>query len=47
MSQTRIHDGLLRLVEHFLANKDDPAFGQTLEVCQRLLERLSPLPSSD
>jgi len=43
MSQTRIKDGLERLVQHYLADKDDPAFEQTLEVCKRLLERYLPV----
>jgi len=47
MAQTRIQDGLARLVEHFLANKDDPAYDQTLEVCKRLLERYPPYNDRD
>lgn len=39
MAQARIDDGLARLVEHFLANKDDESVKQILEVCKRLLER--------
>jgi hypothetical protein len=39
MAQNRIQDGLGRLVEHFLSNKDDENIAQTLEVCKRLLDR--------
>lgn len=39
MAQSRIQDGLARLVEHLLSNKNDESIEQTLEVCQRLLER--------
>lgn len=39
MAQARIHDGLTRLVEHFLANKDEESVAQTLEICERLLQR--------
>jgi lipase chaperone LimK len=39
MAQTRIQDGLTRLVEYFLSGQDDEGVEQTLEVCRRLLER--------
>jgi len=35
----RIHDGLVRLVEHFLSEHDDDSVNQTLEVCKRILEK--------
>jgi hypothetical protein len=41
MAQIRIQDGLERLVEYFLSNRDDKAVAQTLELCQRLLERFN------
>jgi len=39
MAQARIHDGLRRLVEHFLSNQDEVSKAQILEVCERLLQR--------
>jgi len=36
---SRIHDGLIRLVEHFLSHDDDDSINQTLEVCRRILEK--------
>ena len=39
MAQSRINDGLNRLVDHFLSQRDDESVQQTLEVCKRLLER--------
>lgn len=39
MAQARIQDGLSRLVQYLLPNKDDKSVAQTLEVCKRLLER--------
>jgi hypothetical protein len=39
MAQGRIQDGLTRLVEHYL-QEDDEGVAQTMELCQRLIERL-------
>jgi hypothetical protein len=40
MAQIRIKDGLERLVEYFLSKRDDKTVAQTLDLCQRLLDRL-------